>query len=311
MNKDSKILITGVTGFVGTNLTLYLNSLGYATMGINRNPKSTKEISYNSLSKEIWDTSFAMVHLAGKAHDLKKTSNESEYFEVNTELTKKLFQQFLESECSIFIYMSSVKAVADKVAKILTEDVDSKPITVYGKSKLAAEQYLLEKKLPKGKKLYILRPCMIHGPGNKGNLNLLYKLVSKGIPYPLGAFKNKRSFLSIENLNFIILELLKQKPASGIYNVADDKALATTDLIKLISESLDKKPRIISVNAKIIKVLASFGSILKLPFSKEKLQKLTENYVVSNQKIKDILNIQLPVSAKKGLIRTFKSFNNK
>lgn len=306
-----KILITGNNGFVGTNLTLYLNNLGYTTTGITRNPKSTNEINYNSLSTEIWDESDVIIHLAGKAHDLKNTSNEQEYFEVNTELTKTLYQQFLKSTCKVFIYMSSVKAVADKVATTLTEDVEPTPATPYGKSKLAAEQYLLSQKLPKGKFLYILRPCMIHGPGNKGNLNLLYKLVSKGIPYPLGAFKNKRSFLSIENLNFLILELLKQKPSSGVYNAADDEAIATTDLIKLMSESLDKKPRIVSVTPKFVKVLATFGTLVKLPFTKEKLQKLTENYVVSNQKIKDTLNIQLPVSTKKGLIRTIKSFNNK
>jgi nucleoside-diphosphate-sugar epimerase len=312
MNKQSKnILITGNTGFVGTNLTLYLNSLGYTTTGITRTPKTTNEINYNSLSTEIWDESDAIIHLAGKAHDLKNTSNEQEYFEVNTELTKTLYQQFLKSTCKVFIYMSSVKAVADKVATTLTEDVEPTPATPYGKSKLAAEQYLLSQKLPKGKFLYILRPCMIHGPGNKGNLNILYKLVSKGIPYPLGAFKNKRSFVSIENLNFIILELLKQKPSSGVYNVADDGAIATTDLIKLMSESLDKKPRIVSVTPEFVKVLATFGTLVKLPFTKEKLQKLTENYVVSNQKIKDTLNIQLPVSTKKGLIRTIKSFNNK
>jgi len=311
MNTKNKILITGATGFVGSNLSTYLQKKGFPIIGITRTPKTANEISYDSLSIASWNSSTAIIHLAGKAHDLKGVANESDYFAVNTELTKTLFEQFLKSNCSIFMYMSSVKAVADKVEHELTENEFPNPQTAYGKSKLAAEQYLLAQELPNDKFVYILRPCMIHGPGNKGNLNLLYKLVSKGIPYPLGAFKNKRSFLSIENLNFIILELLKQKPASGVYNIADEEAIATTDLIKLIAESLGKKPRIVSITPKFVKVLAAFGSIFKLPFTKEKLQKLTENYVVSNQKIKDTLNIQLPVNTKKGLIRTFKSFNNK
>ena len=82
---------------------------------------------------------------------------------------------------------------------ILTEDTIPNPKTHYGISKLQAENYILDQKLPEGKRVYILRPCMIHGPGNKGNLNLLYTLVKKGFPWPLGAFENQRSFLSIDN----------------------------------------------------------------------------------------------------------------
>ena len=84
--------------------------------------------------------------------------------------------------------------------------------------------YILSKEIPKGKRVYILRPCMIHGPGNKGNLNLLYQLVSKGLPWPLGGFQNQRSFLSVENLCFVIKELLENESIpSGVYQVADDE----------------------------------------------------------------------------------------
>ena len=138
--------------------------------------------------------------------------------------------------------MSSVKAAADSVEGVLTEDCHAKPITVYGKSKLAAEEYILSKKSQKHKRVYILRPCMIHGPNNKGNLNLLYSFVSKGIPYPFGKYINSRSFVSVENLCFIINELMDNtKIASGIYNVADDDSLSTIDLVKLMSEVLCKQ----------------------------------------------------------------------
>lgn len=123
---NNTILITGATGFAGSNLLLYLQNAGYTTLGVSRNP-SENEISYEAclsgrqaLSEGTWNNANAMVHLAGKAHDLKKTSNEIEYFEVNTELTKTLFNQFLESRCGIFIFMSSVKAVADSVDGILS-----------------------------------------------------------------------------------------------------------------------------------------------------------------------------------------------
>src|SRR5690625_6395669 len=75
---------------------------------------------------------------------------------------------------------------------------------------------------------------MIHGPGNKGNLNLLYQLVKSGIPYPVKAFNNKRSFVSIENLCFIIRELIEGEVEQGLYHVADDEPTYTHDLVKLI-----------------------------------------------------------------------------
>ena len=67
------------------------------------------------------------------------------------------------------------------------------------------------------KQVYILRPCMIHGSGNKGNLNLLYNVVRKGIPWPLGAFENRRSFTSIDNLCYVVEGLLTKEVGSGIY----------------------------------------------------------------------------------------------
>ncbi|RXP52230.1 NAD-dependent epimerase/dehydratase family protein [Lutibacter sp. HS1-25] len=310
MNQEKNILITGNTGFVGTNLSTYLNKTGYKTTGVTRSPKSTKEYSYTSLTANSWNKYDAFIHLAGKAHDLKGVADDSEYFEVNTKLTKTLFDQFLASDCKVFVYISSVKAVADEVEGILTEATTPNPITVYGKSKLAAENYLTSQKLPSDKFLYILRPCMIHGPGNKGNLNLLYQLVNKGIPYPLGDFENKRSFLTVENLCFVIENLISRLPESGIYNVADDEAIATNTLVELIGEASGKTSKIWKLPKGIIQTLGKVGTRLHLPFNTEKLQKLTENYVVSNAKIKKNLKIDLPVQTKQGLINTIKSFKN-
>ena len=111
---------------------------------------------------------------------------------------------------------------------ILTEDVAPSPVGPYGESKIAAEKYILSKMgdvRSMSKDVYIFRPCMIHGPGNKGNLNLLYNVVSKGIPWPLGSFENKRTFTSIDNLTFVVNGLLTKPIASGIYHMADDDVL--------------------------------------------------------------------------------------
>ena len=297
-----RITITGATGFVGTNLQKYLND-SFSIIPLN--------IRY-FLNQQFSLDSDAVIHLAGKAHDLKKVSNATEYYEANFELTKQLFDSFLNSEVSIFIFMSTVKAVADKVDDVLTEESISNPKTHYGIAKQQAEKYILSKELPDGKKVYILRPCMIHGPGNKGNLNLLYQLVYKGLPWPLGDFDNKRSFLSIENLCFVIYELL-QNPSipSGIYQVADDQPLSTNKLIEILGVTIKRKPKIWKINSKVIKSIAKLGDHINLPLNSERLQKLTESYVVSNKKIVTALGKSLPVSSEKGLKNTFKSFRNK
>ena len=251
----------------------------------------------------------AIIHLAGKAHDLKKAANPEEYYHVNTNLTNFIFDTFLTSDAKVFITLSSVKAAADEVNGELTEEYIPNPITHYGKSKLLAEQYIFSKEIPEGKRVYVLRSCMIHGPGNKGNLNLLYKLVLKNIPWPLGAFENKRSFCSIDNLMFIIKELIEREDIpSGIYNVSDDEPLSTNDVILILAESQNKKPRIWNFSKSLIKALAKLGDLLRLPLTTERLQKLTESYVVSNQKIKSAIGKELPVSAKDGLLKTFNSF---
>jgi nucleoside-diphosphate-sugar epimerase len=290
------MFITGSSGFVGKSFLI--------------NFSDEKPIQWKRGNEINIDSASVVIHLAGKAHDLKKTSKLVEYYQVNTELTKKVFDAFLGSCAKVFITLSSVKAAADEVEGELTEQHHPNPFTHYGKSKLLAEQYILSKDIPEGKRVYILRPCMIHGPGNKGNLNLLYKLVSKGIPWPLGAFENKRSFCSIDNLMFIINELIEREDiASGVYNIADEEAISTNDVISILAESQNKKPNIWKVYKGLIQSLAKLGDVLRLPLTTERLQKLTESYVVSNQKIKNAIGKPLPVSSKEGLLKTFKSFN--
>lgn len=296
-----KITITGSKGFVGANLHGYLKSF-----------HELHSISVRYQPNQNFDlTTDAIIHLAGKAHDLKKISQPQEYYEANFELTKQVFDSFLLSDASVFIFMSSVKASADEVKDILTEENSPNPKTHYGISKLQAENYILNQQLPEGKRVYILRPCMIHGPGNQGNLNLLYTIVKKGFPWPLAAFENQRSFLSIDNLSFVIQELLNRNDIpSGIYNVADDKPLSTNELIGLISKSQNKLQKTFAIPKKLIFLLAKIGDVLHLPLNSERLQKLTDSYLVSNDKIVKAIGKLFPISAEEGFKKTFQSFHN-
>ena len=262
----------------------------------------------------------AIIHLAGKAHDTKNQSASQVYFDINTGLTQKIFDFFLESSAKRFIFFSSVKAAADSVVgDMLTEDVIPTPVGPYGESKIAAEEYILSKlrsehgelkvAMQRDKQVHILRPCMIHGPGNKGNLNLLYNVVKKGIPWPLGDFENKRSFTSIDNLCYVVEGLLTKDVANGIYHMGDDEALSTNELIALMCEAMGKEPHIWKMNRKMMEGCAGLGTLLHLPLNTERLRKLTEDYVVSNEKIKLALGIdRMPVRAADGIMKTIRSF---
>jgi nucleoside-diphosphate-sugar epimerase len=351
-----KILITGIHGFVGSNLVKEF-SQHHEIYGLDIvSPKKEGVVitfDWTDLErKEIPDVDI-IIHLAGKAHDTKNYTKVSTYFEVNSGLTSKVFDYFLNSNAEKFIYFSSVKAVADTVGDYaLKEDETPHPLGPYGESKLEAEKYILSNFPPlqptlnpqltthysqltihnsvlttpnsklktenaerrtlnaEHKKVYILRPCMIHGPGNKGNLNLLYKVVKKRIPWPLGEFNNRRSFTSIANLNFVISQLINKDILSGIYNMADDQPLSTNELITIMSQAMHQKPHIWHLPKSLMTNLASLGSVLHLPLNEERLQKLTENYVVSNEKIKEVLEVEkLPVSSHTGILITLQSFN--
>ncbi len=314
------ILITGIHGFIGSNFIRALRDK-HTLYGLDIIFPCRDGVSQTFSWRDIEPTSFpfqtlpqfdAIIHLAGKAHDTKNQSAAQSYFDINTGLTQKIFDFFLESSAKKFIFFSSVKAAADSVVgDMLTEDVIPAPVGAYGESKIKAEEYIKEhlEYSTTEKQVYILRPCMIHGPGNKGNLNLLYNVVKKGIPWPLGDFDNRRSFTSIDNLCYVIEGLLNQDVPTGIYHMGDDEALSTNELIGIMCEAMGKKPHIWKMNKRVMEGCAGLGTLMHLPLNTERLRKLTENYVVSNAKIKAALGIdKLPVTAKEGLMKTIRSF---
>ena len=325
-----RILITGIHGFVGSNLVEYLK-VEHEIYGLDivapEKEGIVKTFSWDDLETGGIPAVDAIIHLAGKAHDTKNKSAADVYFKVNTGLTQKIFDYFMSSDAKKFIFFSTAKAAADRVEGVLTEDVVPAPVGPYGESKIKAEEYILSRisdkdssaslgmtekatsEMSEEKQVYIFRPCMIHGPGNKGNLNLLYNVVRKGIPWPLGAFENRRTFTSVENICFAVNGVLTMDVPSGIYNMGDDEALSTNELIEEICMSLGKKAHIWRLPKGLMTGIAKIGGWLHLPLNPLRLQKLTENYVSSNEKIKKALGIEkMPVDARKGLQRTLESF---
>ena len=281
------VLITGSNGFVGRNLTEVLS-------------EEHKIIQWNAREDKHLPECDAVIHLAGLAHDTKNSTDPERYFEVNTKLTKRIYDRFLESGAKKFIFFSTIKAM----------DND----TPYAKSKKQAEDYILNTDLTDctDKRVFILRPCLIHGKGNKGNLNLLVKWVKKGLPWPLAAFENKRSFASMSNVNFVVVQIMKKDVPSGVYDICDDDSVSTNELVKMIGDCMGMKTKMLRIPKSLMIVLARLGDCLHLPLNTERLGKLTNDYIIDNRKIKTALGIDsLPVDTRDGLEFSIKSIMNR
>lgn len=317
-DRDTSVLITGIRGFVGTNLMRYLHDNGkYAITGSSRNILRLQEVE-NELYQVLDNESViqkeyrfdAYIHLAGKVYDIEEIASPGEYFKANFDFAKYLFDHFIEdNRAKKFIFLSTIHVLTENPERVLDESYPPHPVTPYGESKLQAERYMLQN-CPADKQLYILRPSMIHGPGNKGSLNLLYGLIKSGLPYPIGAVNNRRSFVSIENLCFIIHEILQQEIESGLYHVADNEPTYTHNLVEMIADSLGEKTRIWPIPLPMLKVAARIGNVSPFPLNEHRLNKLTGDFIVSNRKILEAIGKPLPVTSEEGLRRTIHSFRS-
>lgn len=294
-----KTIILGSSGFIGQNL-------------IKRNPNSEGVSLRDGNWKNQISDAEVIINLVGKAHDHKGTATEQDFHYANVDLAKEIFNEFLKSNANLIIHISSIAALEEfESQNPLREEDECHPFSSYGKTKREAEEWLLQQNLPEKKKLIILRPPMVHGEGDKGNLGLLYKLISKGIPYPLASFDNKRSFISIDNFSYFINQIIENKELleNGIYHISDDEAVSTKEIIEIIKKVENNNTLNLSLPKVLVKFLAKIGDIIPLPLNTKRLKKMTGNLEVSNQKIKNALGItQLPISAKKGIEITIKSF---
>ena len=297
------ILITGSSGFIGKSLTVDLTP--------NFNLFLPARNSLNS--SDLFDDVDAVIHLAGKAHDNRHFIKGNDYEEINTKLTIDLFDRFLLSECEMFIFMSSILVLGSSSTFLLTEDSIPAPSSQYSKSKQLAENYILRKLSSTSKKVIIIRVPLVYGKDQKGNLNNLFDFIDTIPFWPLGSYHARKSFCDINNLKFVLNKiLLNSNIPSGIYHVADDVEYSLNEIYIRLSKSINRNPIIISIPKLIISSISYIGSLLRLSFNLGRLEKLSSSLLVSNNKIKSALNIQLPYGGYEVLVSIFKEqYRNK
>ena len=333
-----KVLVTGASGFIGTHLVQLLVARGHDVMAASRKPvdiagvtwRLSPELSSGSDWSRVLQGAEAVVHLAGRA----QTGPESESEEgicrrINAEGTARLAHQAAESGTRRFLFLSSVHVVAEESDQIITDATAPRPVSAYGRSKLAAEE-ALRSELGAGACAWtILRSCAVYGPGNVSNFGRLLKLVATGLPLPLASVNNRRSFIYVETLVDLIAASLEAPKALGkTYLPSDGDDVSTPELIRAIARvNHGDGYRAASVehqdHAKIRHAsLATCRSPRLFPFSESvlrgigslpglgPLRKLTSSLYVDSEPLRRDLGWRPPFAMEEGLRRALSSRRN-
>ncbi|MGD9625336.1 MAG: NAD-dependent epimerase/dehydratase family protein [Arcobacter sp.] len=274
-----KIFITGSNGYLGNSfLGQYENKYTFEKFSLLN--QKIEDIKLDNID--------AILHCAALVHQKVEHSYEK-YYEINVKYPVKLAKIAKQNAVKQFVFISTI-AVYGEDEKKLDENTICNPATFYGKSKLEAEKELL-KLNDDNFTVSIVRPPMIYGKNAPGNIDSLVKLVKKSSIIPLANIQNKRSFISIHNLCYIINEVIIQKK-SGIFLASDDEPLSTSKLIELITKNLDKKIYLIK-----IPFFETLLKILKPSFHK----RLYGSLEIDNTITKEKLNLKNPYDVEDGI----------
>jgi nucleoside-diphosphate-sugar epimerase len=228
-----RIIVSGPNGFIGQRL------LENSVSNYNIIPISLRNTPINKI--EFYNT-HSIIHLAGLAHQMQKT-NAKRYFDANYELTKELALAAKLAGVPHFVFISTIKVYGETSKSTLDEQSFCNPINdPYGQSKLEAEKFLQSIE-DENFQVAIVRPPLVYGPGVKGNLARLMKLVDSWYPLPFGGIETRRSMVFVDNLIELINCIVENK-ASGVYLAGDKEPMTTSFLIREIRKNLGRNPNL-------------------------------------------------------------------
>ncbi|MGO8909496.1 MAG: NAD-dependent epimerase/dehydratase family protein [Bradyrhizobium sp.] len=262
-----RILVTGSSGFIGTALSNALSAAGHSVRAASRKPNvianqhNLEWVRLPNLEHGVdWDSLVAgmdvVVHLAAIAH--RNHADSPDYMQANRVATANLVQACRRQGIKRFIFMSSIGAQAGSAADhVVTEIDEPQPMTAYDRAKLAAEEEIRLSGVP----FTILRPVIVYGPGAKANIALMVRIATLPLPLPFGAFKNRRSLLSIDNLiQAIVLCLDDPATLNQTFIVCDREPITLAEMFAILREAAGQSPRLVSIPPAAVKtVLVAAG----------------------------------------------------
>lgn len=250
-----QIVVTGASGYIGSRLCSKLIVCGFDVTGIMRSPsaqlhKAIKQVTIDITNPEGLEQALfgqdVVIHLAGLAHQTKSQTGDefARYQAINTKATLDVAKMALAANVKHFIYFSSIH-VNGKNSNNGRFTVDSvpQPQGPYAVSKLKAEVELQELAGSTDMTLTIIRPTLVYGPNAPGNMKKLLRIVKSGCPLPLAGLDNRKSFIALENLiSFVLAILGNREKAKGLFLLADNEIVSTTDLIDALAKGMNKRP---------------------------------------------------------------------
>ena len=314
--KKQKILVTGAGGFIGFSLCRYLVARGCVVYAVVRDTRQLHELGSQVTPVVIddlckihdWQEMLAgidaVVHLAGYVHERAGNLSEKARLQctsLNVDVTRRLATAAASAGVKRFVYISSVKVHGESSNhdQSVTEYIDLYPEGSYAKSKLAAENLLREIESKTGMETVIVRPPLVYGPGVKANFLRLMKLVEKGIPLPLAAVDNRRSFIYLENLvDVLALSLVHPAAAGETFLVSDDEGVSTPVLINMLADRLGVTPKLFPISVPVMQLLAAVGG------ERSTVDRLVQSLVINASHVHDTLDWTPPYSMEQGISKT-------
>ncbi|MGZ5120546.1 MAG: NAD-dependent epimerase/dehydratase family protein [Burkholderiales bacterium] len=309
------VLVTGGTGFVGTALCAALSSAGYRVRRAVRASSSSHSsdavvgnIDGDTAWKEPLDRVDTVVHLAARAHVIDYHAEDplAAYRRINVDATRNLFDQAIEAEVRRFIFMSSIKVNGEETLNAPFREADTpRPQDAYGITKLEAEQLLHARARRSNVELVTLRPPLVYGPGAKGNLLRLMRLLARGIPLPVGSIKNRRSLIGVANLADAIVACVRSPQAAGrTYLVSDGEDLSTPALVAMLAAALNVKTRLIRCPVALLEAASA------LTGKTAEVRRLTRSLEVDSSSIRRELAWNPPHPMARGLAEMGRWYNS-
>jgi nucleoside-diphosphate-sugar epimerase len=306
------ILVTGVNGFVGSHLfnpalmpNSYLRGISRQNLFLPQNSNLATiridNIDAETNWSEALDAVDVVIHLAARAHMLNDAAKnpEVEFDRTNHQGTANLVRQAITANVKHFIFISSIGAMTTLSDRTLNETTPCHPDTPYGRSKLKAEEALISLASRSAMTWTILRPTLVYGPGNPGNMERLLKLVKRRLPLPLGAIDNRRSFIYVENLVDAIVQCIDHpKAINQTFILSDGIDLSTPQLIRRLASCLDYPTPLLPFPPLLMKVAG------KLTGKSDTVSRLLGSLAVDSSKIRQTLNWQPPYTLDQGLQAT-------
>lgn len=305
----TRVLVTGANGFIGRALCETLAARGLAVRAAVRFPvalpgevRTVGEIGAGTEWRRVLAHVDVVIHLAARVHVLRDTSTDplADYRAVNVAGTTRLAQECAAARVPRLVFVSSIKVNGERSGVWpFTEGDAPAPEDPYGVSKLEAEEELRSIAAATGLEAVVVRPCLVYGPGVRGNLDRLLKAIERGLPLPLASVRNQRSLMGLANLCDLLVRCATDPRAAGeTFLASDGTDLSTPQLIRWLADGVGRPARLLPMPPSWLKLGA------RLAGAQAAYERLCGTLQVDSSKARELLEWRPPVPVDDGLRET-------